>query len=236
MPETFVTWKWPPPKGYRSTFGPDTVNVLRRMIRRHYPAKHRFCCVTEETKGLDPEVEVIPPWNDYADLPSPSGGKNPSCYRRLRMFAPDIEAVFGKRFVSLDLDMVITGDLTPVFDRPEDIVLVGDTNPRTHFNGSMILMTAGARPHVWTRFDPAQSPKAARAAGHFGSDQGHISHVLGPNEAKWTKADGVYSFRNHIQPKGGALPVDARVVIWHGEFDPWSSFGMRLEWVRQHYQ
>lgn len=236
MPDTFITWKWPPPKGYRSTFGPDTVNVLRRMIQRNYPLPHRFCVVTAETQGLDPAVEVIPPWNDYADLPSPSGGKNPSCYRRLRMFAPDIESVFGKRFVSLDLDMVITGDLTSVFDRPEDFVIWGDTNPRTFYNGSFLLMSAGARAQVWTQFDPVKSPRASKAAGHHGSDQGWLSHCLGPNEAKWTTADGVYSFRNHLQPKGNVLPANAKVVIWHGEHDPWGSLGRTLPWVQECYR
>lgn len=234
-PETVVCWRWAPMPGYRSTFSPDTVNVLRRQVARHYPYPHRFLCVTDDPVGLDPEVEVIPAWNDFADLPSPSGGKNPSCYRRLRMFHRDIYRVFGERFVSLDLDMVITGDLTPVWDRPEDIVLAGDTNPKTYFNGSMILMSAGARPEVWDDFDPVESPKASKAAGHFGSDQAWISTRLGPNEAKWTKADGVYSYRNDIERTGNRLPSDARVVICHGRNDPWTEPLKSLSWVKECY-
>lgn len=231
-----VCWKWLPPPGYRSVFGPETVNVLAKMVARHYPRPHRFICVTDDPKGINGHTEIVPDWKDFSDLRSPSGVRNPSCYRRLRMFHPEIAQTFGQRFVSLDLDVVITGDLTPLWDRTEDFVMTGDTNPRTHYNGSMVLMTAGARPQVWTKFDPVESPRAARAAGHFGSDQGFISYLLGPNEKKWTTADGVYSFRNHLQPKGCALPTDAKVVIWHGEHDPWSAFGMRIEWVRQHYQ
>lgn len=234
-PVSVVTWKWAPAPGYRSTFGPETVNVLRRSVARHYTKPHRFICVTDDANGLDPEVEVIPAWNDFANLPSPSGGKNPSCYRRLRMFHPDIYRSFGERFVSLDLDMVITGDLQPVWDRPEDIVLVGDTNPRTFYNGSMILMTAGARPQVWTTFDPKRSISAARAAGHFGSDQATISHCLGPKEAKWTTADGVYSYRNHILPNGNRLPDNAKVIVFHGEHDPWNSHAQRIPWVKECY-
>src|SRR5688572_21482656 len=37
MSLTVVTWKWKPAEGYRSTYGPETVNVLRRMVARHYP-------------------------------------------------------------------------------------------------------------------------------------------------------------------------------------------------------
>lgn len=233
---TFVTWKWLPAKGYRSAFGPETVNTLARMVARHYSAAHRFLCVTDQSDGIDPSVEVIPAWNDFADLPSPSGGRNPSCYRRLRMFSRDIGAVFGTRFVSMDLDLVITGDLRPVVDRPEEIVLYGDTNPRTFYNGSLILMSAGARPQVWDDFDPVSSPKASKAAGHHGSDQGWISHRLGPKEAKWTKADGVYSYRNDIQHSGNTLPGNAKVVVCHGEHDPWGSHMQRLPWVQGSYQ
>lgn len=233
-PQAVVCWKWATP-GYRSTFGPEQVNVARRMVARHFPHPHKFICVTDDASGLDPQVEVVPAWNDFAGVPSPHGGKNPSCYRRLRMFHPEIGSVFGQRFVSLDLDMVITGDLTPVWDRPEDIVLYGDTNPRTYFNGSMILMTAGCRPQVWTDFDPVESPRIAKAAGHFGSDQGWISYRLGPNEAKWTKADGIYSYRNDIARKGNQIPADAKVVVCHGAHDPWTQPLKSFKWCQEAY-
>lgn len=232
-----VTWMWKAKPGYRSVFGPEQVNTLCRMFARNYSAPHRFLCVTDERQGLDPAVEVIPAWNDFADLPSPSGGRNPSCYRRLRMFSPDIGAVFGPRFVSLDLDVVITGDLRPLLERPEDFVIWGDTNPKTFYNGSMILMSAGARPQVWTTFDPIESPKASKAAGHFGSDQGWISHCLGPKEMKWTKSDGVYSYKNDLVPNGASrLPSNAKIAIFHGDVDPWGPGGQRLDWVREHYR
>lgn len=234
---TVVTWKWPPAVGYRSTFGPETVNTLRAMVRRHYPHPHRFVCVTRETNGLDPDVEVREPWDDFAHVPSPHGAKNPSCYRRLRLFHPDAAQWFGGRFVSLDLDVVITGDVTSLWHRPEDVVFWGDTNPRTHYNGSMVLMTAGARPHVWQDFDPACSPRLAMASGAWGSDQGWISYRLGGQEAKWSRADGVYSFRNDIAAAGRTLPPNCRLVVFHGRHDPWSSYVQaNYPWVRAHYR
>lgn len=231
-----VTWKWTPFQGYRSKFAPETVNTLKRMVDRHYTDPHRFICVTDDPVGLDSGIEIVPAWNDYADLPSPSGGKNPSCYRRLRAFAPEMREFFGERFVSMDLDMVITGDLRPVWNRPEDFVIWGDTNPRTFYNGSMFLMTAGARSRVWTDFKPLHSPKQAHAAGHFGSDQGWISFCLGPGEAKWSTSDGVYSYRSHLVPQQGMLPENAKVVAFHGPHDPWERAAQALDWVREHYR
>lgn len=232
-----ICWRWTPPVGYRSTFGPETVNTLRRMVARHYPHPHRFLCVTDDPRGIDGDIEIVPDRCDFADLPSPHGGRNPSCYRRLRMFHPDAAQWFGQRFVSMDLDAVISGDLTPLWHRDEDIVMWGDTNPTTYYNGSMLLMTAGARSKVWTSFNPRTSPVRAKRAGQFGSDQGWISYCLGPYEAKWTRRDGVYSFRNELmKERRTALPVDARVVFFHGAYDPWN---VRVQsdypWIRQHY-
>lgn len=235
-PLTVVCWRWRPMPGYRSEYPPATVNTLRRMVARHYDAPHRFVCVTDDPAGIDPEVEILPLWNDFADVPSPHGKKNPSCYRRLRAFAPDIAATFGPRFVSIDLDCVILGDLRPLWDRQEDFVAWGDTNPKTAYNGSMMLMTAGARRQVWERFDPQVSPDQARAAGCFGSDQGWISFVLGHGEARWSREDGVYSFRNDIKANRFRLPADARIVFFHGQHDPWDAFVQdNCEWVRRHW-
>lgn len=234
---TVVCWKWKPAQTYRSSYGPETVNTLQRMVARHYPDPHRFLCVTDDSAGIDPSVEIVQPWNDFSDLPSPHGAKNPSCYRRLRMFHPDIAQVFGDRFVSLDLDVVIAGDMRPVWNRPEDFVAWGDTNnlPGSHYNGSMILMRAGARSKVWTSFDPATSPKLSVRAKCFGSDQGWISYCLGAGEARWSQRDGVYSFRNHLSKTNG-LPSDARIVMFHGRHDPWTPYAQeKWPWIAEHY-
>lgn len=235
--DSVICWRWQPRPGYRSSYGPETVNTLRAMVARHFPHPHRFICVTDDAKGIDPRVDVMPAWDDYATVPSPHGGKNPSCYRRLRMFHPDAAQWFGQRFVSLDLDVVITGDLTPLWHRDEDIVLWGDTNPQpgSHYNGSMILLTAGSRSKVWTQFDPKVSPRQTLAARAWGSDQGWLSFCLGGGEAKWGKADGVYSFRNHLRTNPRNLPENARLIVFHGSQDPWTHPANQLPWVQRHY-
>lgn len=229
-----VCWRWKTAKPYRTEFGPETVNVLRRMVARHYPKPHRFICLTDDPAGIDKGIEVLPIFTDFTHLPSPHGRDNPSCYRRLRMFSRDAGALFGPRFVSMDLDTVITGDLRPLFDRPEEIVLYGDTNPATPYNGSMILMTAGSRTKVWDEFDPETSPAYARKLGYYGSDQAWISACLGPNEPKFTRRDGVYSFRNEIG-WDGILPFNARMVMMHGQHSPWEQEVQIFDWVRNNY-
>jgi hypothetical protein len=206
------------------------------MVRRNYPHPIRVICVTDNTEGIDGSIETMPLWNDFADVPNPHGVTNPSCYRRLKVFAPEAREWFGDRFVCLDLDTVIVGDLTPLWERTEDFVIWGETNPRSFYNGSMFMMTAGARRQVLDTFNPKVSPHQARSAGKFGSDQGWISYCLGHGEATWTTADGVYSYNLHLRHNGRKLPENARITMWHGALDPWQPGAQAVPWVREHYR
>lgn len=230
---TVIAWLWKPPRGYRSQFTATHVNTLKAMVARHYRNPHRFVCITDMPEGMN--CETYPLWNDHQRVLNPWGPRNPSCYRRLKLFSEWAGTVFGDRFVSLDLDCVIVNDLVPLWDRPEDFVIWGDTNRHTPYNGSMFMLRAGTRTKVWTDFDAITSPQYSRKLGYFGSDQAWIGACLGPNEAKWTQKDGVYSYRNDIKVKGGGLPSNARITLWHGQVDPWSHEGQRLKWVRDNY-
>lgn len=235
---TFVTFKWRAPPGYRSSFKGAQVDTLRRMVRRHYPHPHRFVCVTDDARGIkEPDVECFQLWGDFSTVRNPNGARNPSCYRRLRLFAAQPGAFLGERFVCLDLDCVITDDLTPLFHRDEDFVIWGSTTKGNPYNGSMWMLTAGARPQVWRDFDPDTSPQETRRAGFYGSDQAWMGYKLGPNEATWGPRDGVFSFRNEVQPNGGRLPAGARIVFFHGRHDPWDAdVYERHPWVREFYR
>ncbi len=230
-----MTFKWKAPARYRSVFTAQSVNVLKRMVDRHYAPEHRFLCITDDPKGLDEGIEAVPLWNDYASIPSPHGGNNPSCYRRLKLFSKEIADIVGPRFVCLDLDTVITGDLAPLWDRDEDFVGWEEQNPKNYYNGSMLLLRTGTRPKVWEDFTP-KSPAEAFRAGHFGSDQAWLSYKLGPHEAKWTRDDGVYSYNSHLRDKATTLPANAKVVMFHGGRDPWGPDAQRLAWVREHWR
>lgn len=236
-PVTFIAFKWRPPQGYRSTFGPKHVDVLRRMIRRHYHGPHRFMLITDDHRGLEEEdIECRQIWDYLAKVPNPSGRGNPSCYRRLAMFASNVGEWAGERFCVLDLDMVITGDITPLFAGGEDFKIWKSTTVGNPYNGSMWMLRAGARTRVWEDFNEVLSPRATRAAGFFGSDQAWMALSLGPNEATWGPLDGVFSYRVELAPHNGRLPAGARMVSFHGRVDPWSAEAQRLGWVREHYR
>lgn len=233
-------FKWRPPPGYRSKFEGAYVNILRNQVARHLRIPHEFFCVTDDPSGIDEGVRVIPLWEEFGHLPSPhvspTGTVQPSCYRRLPLWGKGAGEFIGRRMLLLDLDMVICADITPIIDIPDDFKIWGDTAKNTPYNGSMVLMDAGARSQVYDTFDPIESPKKGRALGYIGSDQAWIGACLGLGEKKFGPKDGVFSYRNEIAPKGGILPANARIVIYHGHVDPWSVQAQRLPWVKKHYR
>lgn len=227
---SIVTFKWRTP-GYRAQFSATTVNTLRKMVARHYPEPHRFICVTDDAAGLSSNIEVVRLWPDHANVPNPTGGGRPSCYRRLKLFDPAIATLVGPRFVMLDLDAVIVGDLRPLFERPEDIILWRSPTGEWPYNGALYMANAGARPQVWQDFDPIESPRLTTAAGYRGSDQAWISYRLGWDELAWTENDGVYYYGK--LPDRSRLPDNARIVFTTGGSAPWK---LRHPWVQQHYR
>ena len=232
-----VCFKWKPRPGYRSVYGPEQVHTLRNMVARNYPSPHRFICITDDPDGLDADVEVVPLWDDFADIENPSFKNGPSCYRRLKMFSPDIGRLVGDRFVCVDLDVVIVNDVRPLWDRKEDFVGFRNPNPTWPLNGSMFLMSAGARPQVWETFNPADSPAMTHKANMRGSDQGWMSYVLGWKEAMWGPEDGIANFQIEIVKKAGRLPGGSRMVFFWGKNDPWEPrVQVFAPWVKVHYR
>lgn len=227
---TVVTFKWHTP-GYRAKFEARHVNTLRSMVARHYRRAHRFVCITDAPAGLRPDIEALPVWADHASVPNPTGGGRPSCYRRLKLWSPDMRAQLGERFVCLDLDTVICGDLAPLWDRPEDVVMWRSPGGEWPYNGAMFMADTGARPHVWADFDPVASPRQTTEAGYRGSDQAWMSLALGAGEAVWTEADGVYYYGAMPRPRD-RLPANARIVFTTAGDPPWE---MRHGWVKEHY-
>ena len=229
-----VTWLWRQ-NGYRSQFESAHVNTLRRMVARHLSVPHDFICLTDMPEGLDPEIRALPMPKVPEITVKPD---RPNCFRRLWAFSAEASDVIGPRFLSLDLDVVITADITPLVCRPDQFVMYGDTARRTTYNGSLLLMTAGSRRQVWDQFKGAASYRETQRLGMIGSDQAWISHVLGPGESVFTRSDGVYSFRNEIARRWPRdLPTNARIVVFHGKPDPWQASVQRdFPWIKDHYR
>jgi hypothetical protein len=228
---TFVCFKWRPTKtGFQLpltvTYSHDHVNVLRSMLARHVHMPHRLICVTDDPSRIDRRVKTVPLWDKCLHL----GG----CYNRLWVFSRQAGRLFGPRFVCIDLDCVLVADCTPLFQRPEPFVMNTYNSVRPgvdqHYNGSMMMMDAGARASVWSKFDPKTTPAIVQADPNtVGSDQAWIRHHLGKGEARWGNADGVYEARQVRQ----RLPENARLVFFSGRRDPSRN---PYPWIREHWR
>lgn len=235
-----VSWLWKPHREYRSQFGPEHVNTLFRMVQRNYNHPHRFSVITDQPDAAyENGVRVIPLWGDHKDTQSVYGVGSPNCHRRLKAFAAEMTNIIGKRFVSVDLDAVILDDMAPVWHRKEDFIIWGDDARRTPYNGSMWMMNAGARKHVWDRFseNPQLVIERANRNGFYGSDQAVLCYILGANETRWTARDGVFSYRMHVKNNGGKKPEGARIVFFEGHYDPWNPITQQqCPWIAEHYK
>lgn len=221
-----LSWLWHQPEG-RALFKAEHVNIWAQMVRRHCTLEIELACVTDMPEGIDPSIRIIEPPGFYDGLKTSrwKGGR-PSCYRRLIMFSPEAEQLFGAdRFVSMDLDCVIASNIDHLWDRDEDLVLNGPSQVGSRFvyNGSMLLMDAGARPNVYEEFTPEKAEVASRQ--YVGSDQAWLAYSLGQGEATWGIEDGVTRWG---RDKGGAL------MFFPGHINPWNATAD--PWVGEHYR
>ncbi len=209
---TVCTWAW------GQKYGREYIERLAAGLRRHLRQPYRMmvCCVDERDQYL---TEV------------------PGCFARLRMFDPQWQRDHGidDRLVCLDLDVVITGPLDPLFDRPESFVILQGANAANPnpFNGSVMMLRPGAHPEVWSEFSLEAAGKVPFYA--FPDDQGWLWHKL-PGAACWWAGSesGVWSFRKRTWPGDDKLPEGARIVAFPGKRDP----GMftHLDWVQEHWR
>jgi hypothetical protein len=225
---TVLTWLWSQPGG-RTEYRAEHVNIWAAMVRRHLAMPHRIACVTDMPQGIDPRIEIIAPPGEFEDVRIPTWGpERPQCLRRLAMFRRDAADIFGERFVCMDLDCIIGEALDPLFEGDVDFRICKGTRRDRPYNGSMMMLRAGARPKVYENF----TATGARVAGqHFvGSDQAWISHILGPNEATWSLEDGVIW---HV----GWRCHSPRLMFFPGFTKPADFVVLgKDEWMNEHYR
>lgn len=210
-----MTWYWTQ-EGGRAQFKPEHVNIWAAMLRRNCTLDIEIACATHEPDGIDPSIKIItpPPFYDGLKTTRWKGGR-PSCYRRLSMFSPDAAEVYGaERFVSMDLDCVIGGNIDHIFDRDEDFIICppSQDGARWIYNGSMLMMNAGARPQVFEDFTPAGAELASQK--YVGSDQAWLAYSLGVGETTWTEDDGVVRWNGN---RSGPL------MFFPGTIKPWNA-------------
>jgi len=173
---SIVVWKW------GTKYTADHVNKMYSMLRRNLHAPFKLYCITDDCIGMFSDIRILT-W------PFGSLGRA----RRLRLFDSAVQERLGPRILQLDLDCVITGDITPLVVRAEPFIiwesvhdtrwvigteapgyiggaLCRNTKPKSNpFNASMFLMDAGTMPTLWDDYlaQPDLLEARAKKAGHW---------------------------------------------------------------------
>ncbi len=228
-----VSFKW---RGHIPYFAED-VNIWARMVDRHLARDHELVCVTDDAEGIDGGIRTIPLWRDHFEH-----GRD---WHRLKLFAEEMADLIGPRFVVMDLDTVICGQLDPLFDNDAPFKAWADPNRPSQYCTALFMMDAGAFPHVYYGFN-AKLAMELRTSGQFlGYDQAWVSYVLS-GQPKWTAADGVESFRVDIlkgadienAPESAKLLSPTAVMVnFHGRYNPRDeAVRERFPWVSEYHR
>lgn len=234
-----VTWKW------GTAFTAAHVNNLHHALQRHLRVPHSFTCITDDWTGIEDGIALLAMRTDHGEMRN----GNRACFRRLWMLSreagellgnPEAMPTVGARILHLDLDVVLVDDVTPLFDRPEPLVIYDQQRPgqRPVYNPSMMLFDAGVLAGAWDKFhaDPAGTLVKAVAAGCTQSDMAIVNFFARPMlPPTWGDADGVHAW-HRLKKSGGELPAGARAVVFHGPDDPSGAMAQKLAWVREHWR
>jgi hypothetical protein len=227
---TFSCWRW------GGLFEPIYVNRLRAALDRHVRIEHELVCVTDDTVGIDGDVRIVAMPDTYKDTPR--------CRRRMQQYDREFAAQLGTRIVTIDLDVVIVDDITPIVDRPEPIVCWTVEHAGV-FSGSFVMADAGALHQAWLPFrnDPVGYPRRLLPNG-VASDQAMLNvYLRGRPIHSWTEADGFvtyygagYEALEHfgVGPTRRNLPHGARIVVL-GSADKSVMDEGRYPWVVEHW-
>ena len=138
----------------------------------------------------------------------------PGWWSKMELFRPDLQG----DFLYIDIDTVITGDITPLFTVGKTTMLSDFYKPQLPASGLMYISQAD-KSAVWQQWikNPASHMQQCRTRDYWG-DQGFLRQHL-PHQ-RWDNVlpGQIASYKVHCQR---GLPPAANVVCFHGTPRPW---------------
>ena len=169
-PRTIVCMKW------GTKYGPGYANILLSMLARFLEPPFRLLCFTDDATGLDPRIQARPLPHVPIGQGWPERGWN-----KLGLFHPDLDLP-AEPTLYLDLDVVITGDMSVFFDLPGHFLISNDWDWRKPGvgNSSVFRWVPGSQDHIWQRFNaaPEQVRQAHRNEQEYVSAEARELEVL----------------------------------------------------------
>lgn len=236
---TVLCMKW------GSKYGPEYVNRLYAMVRRHLRGAFDFVCLTDNGEGIRPEVRCLP----IPELALPAGIPERG-WKKLTTFAADLHGLQGTALF-LDIDIVIVDDITPFFEQPGEFLIIHDWKRpwRITGNSSVYRFEIGAHADVLERFRAEHESIRARLR----NEQAWLSEVLHQQgKLSYWPAAWCASWKYHCIPRfptnywrAPFIPEGARILIFHGVMNPPDALAGRSQgnwrharpapWVAEHW-
>ncbi|UJB63662.1 glycosyltransferase [Acidovorax sp. YS12] len=232
-------------------YGPEYVNRLYAMVRRHLSGDFNFVCLTDDATGIRPEVQClpIPPLNLHL-----KPGQRDGAWKKLTTFEADLHGLRGTALF-LDVDVVIVGSLDAFFEHPGEFLIIHDYprfwrfGQRITGNSSVYRFQLGAHADVLEYFRAHMEEVQA----HNRNEQTFLSRYLHKQgKLAYWPAGWCPSFKYHGIPawplnywREPFVPEGARIMIFHGECNPPDALAGRrnkrlgfirpARWVAQHW-
>ena len=209
--------------------------MLANALRYWDREPHRFICITDEKKGFNPLVEVMPlpsAAKAMTKIPAPQGKQFPSSYRRMWCFSEEAR-VLGDKIILLDVDCLIAGDLSKLWAAEGDFV---GWKPMTiwgredRIGGGTWMLETGKLAWLWELFasNPVALIEETKAKGWTGSDQAIMSRFLHNKYPQWPQRCGIYGSQDGVFI-WDLPPKDAVIIHFNGDEKPW---GLNKLWIR----
>ena len=217
-------------------FRADDVNVLQKAVTQNLSLSHRFICLTDDTAGINQNVECYPipeigldHWHWYHGV-----------WPKLSVFLPDLYGLTGK-CLFMDLDTVILDSLDPFFKLSSSLIGIDSGYDWNRFqdknikelNTSIFLFNLGSQSQIVEQFKSDRDAVVSKYVVEQAFVQDYASSVN-----YWPKG-WIISFKVHLQRrnlsglifKHKPIPIGTKIIAFHGSPKPNDLLNKRI-WGR----
>lgn len=202
-------------------YGPEYVNRLQGMLRRHLSPPFRLVCLTDRRDGIDAAVECV----DLPELGCPHPVNTMGKWRKVVLWGREVPGLSGVALF-IDLDSVIVDRIDPYFEhgQPGDVILARNwAQPLKRLGQTSVFRyPVGANPHILDDF--RADPQGIADRFHF--EQHYMTHAVKGGIQFWPEG-WTRHFRLHCLPpfplryfQAAKLPAGSRIVTFPGGPNP----------------
>ena len=204
------------------------VNNLYRGVSRWMDRDFRFVCFTDDTSGLDCAIETHPmPIEPFADAfeYGCTRKRRKGAWRKISLLRPGLAGMQGQ-LVVFDIDVVVTGPLSPIVDYAPDKVVFRREWRYARLglhggHGSVYSLNPAFHPYLYEEFadDPVGSIDRSKGSEQYYTSMTALRH----EQLSYLPNDLVCSYKRDLLPtfpinlfRKPVLSEQCRVLCFHG--------------------